>query len=235
MVIAAVVGVGVVAGVATGAAGAAGSAQQSKDARKDARKAAEKQEEAADAQLAFQKEQYDDWQNVYGPVRENLSNFYQDLTPETFTASGLAQISEQYEATQVQYERQFAQRGIDSPAQDLMQQQASLSAGKAKAELRHSAPLQLAQAEQSFLSNSVTNPAATGVSNAYGNQANLYGQETREAQAREAQATSDMWGSISGIGSSISSGVTGYLGAGGGAPSTAGSSVASVGLEPRTP
>lgn len=233
MVIAAVVGV--VGAVVTGVAGTVVSAKQGDAARKDARAAAEKQEEAADAQLAFQKEQYEDWESVYGPVKENLASFYQELTPETFTASGLAQINEQYEATHNQFERQFAQRNIDSAAQDMMQQQASLGAGQAKAELRHGAPLQLASAEQGFLSNSVVNRAAPGVANAYGSQMDVYGNQEAAARDREAQANSNMWGSIAGIGSSISSGVTSYLGMGGGMPSMQGSNVANVGLSNAQP
>jgi hypothetical protein len=187
MVAAAVVGGAVVGAVATKSA-----ADTSASASRDASTA---QKAASDAQLAFQQQQYEDWQAIYGPIQENLSSFYQNLTPETVVASGLKNLETQYNAAQDQIQRTFAQRGIDSPAQDMMNQQAALGMAEARADIRTNMPLQAATAQQGFLNQQVTNPATAGISNALGNQATMYGQ-TASAQAANAAAGYQALGGI---------------------------------------
>lgn len=169
MVAAAVIGGAVVGGVASNMA-----ANQSADAQN---KAARAQADASEDQLAFQQRQYADWQATYGPIQDNLSSFYQGLTPDTLVASGLQDYEKQYQASQQQIERAFAQRGVTSGAQDMMRMQSELAAAEARADIRTKAPLQVATAQQGFLNQQVTNPATQGVANAYSNQANLYGQQ----------------------------------------------------------
>lgn len=225
MVIAAVA-VTAVAGAAAAGASASASAKAAKANMSAADRAAtlqaeaaERQAEIAQEQLDFQKQQYEDWESVYGPVRENLSDFYQDLTPETYTASGLSQIDQQYEATLLEFDRQFAQRGIDSPAQDALQLQVGLNAAGQKAAIRQRAPLTVASAQQGFLASNVSNPAATGVASSYQNQANVYGQQAgvygQQANAFRSQAARDQAAyeqSIAAIGTSVSKGITAGIG-----------------------
>lgn len=237
MVVAAVVaGTVVSAGVA--GASAASSAKAARANMTAAERAANLQAEAAERQaeiaqenLDFQKQQYEDWESVYGPVRENLSDFYQDLTPDIYIASGLAQIDQQYEATLLEFDRQFAQRGIDSPAQDSLQLQVGLNAATQKAVVRQRAPLTVADVQQGFLSNNVSNPNTQGISNAFQNQANVYGEQAgvygNQANAFRAQAARDQAAyeqSIAAIGTSVGNGITAGIGLSGtsttGAPPT---------------
>ena len=161
-------------------------------ASSSADKATNAQTAMNDAQLAFQQQQYDDWQAVYGPIQDNLSSFYQKLSPETFAASGLQQAQKQYDATQEQFQRTFAQRGITSGAQAMMEQQAALSLAQEKAQIRQQAPMQVATAQQGFLNQQVNNPATAGISNAMQNQANLFGQQATAYNAQSAQAYNAM-------------------------------------------
>jgi len=145
-----------------------------------AARAGDQQAIASKRQLAFQMQQYQDWKAVYGPIQDNLSNFYQNLTPDALIASGLKNYEQQHQATVQSLQRSFAQRGIDSPAQDLLTQEASLRSAEAKATLRTDAPFKVAQAQQGFLDHNVQNPAAGGVSGAFQNQANLYGKQSTQ-------------------------------------------------------
>ena len=171
MVAAAVVGTVIGAGAtvysANKASGAANSATQAQTA-------------ASNANIAFQRQQYNDWQAVYGPVQQNLSSFYQNLSGDALVASGLKNYEQQYQAVEQNLQRSFTQRGIDSPAQDFLQQQAALGTAEFKATLRNEAPLQVAAAQQGFVDHNVVNPAAQGVSQQLSAQAQLYGNQAAQ-------------------------------------------------------
>jgi len=119
-------------------------------ANTQASRAQDAQTQANQANLDFQKQQYADWQAVYGPIRQNLSNFFQGLTPEAFAASGLKQYDLQYQAVEQNLQRSFAQRGLDSNAQDFLNQNAALSAAGTKATIRQQAPLQVLMQSRDF-------------------------------------------------------------------------------------
>jgi len=207
--------IGAVAGAAAGIGQAVASSNASKRAAKSQAEALRSQEAAQEEQLDFQKSQYDDWQSVYGPVRENLASLYMDLTPETFAASGLAKLDQEYQQQFDDFERQFAQRGIDSPTQDMLQGSMALQHSRDSANVRQQAPLQVAGVQQNFLNQNVTNPAASGVANALGNTANLYGNQANfygQQQRYYDQATAN---AVSGIGSSLAGGIATVTGLGG--------------------
>ena len=135
-----------------------------------------RQEGIARDQLAFQKELYEDWERVYGPMRQNLSNFYSSLTPENFATSGLDQIKKNYDQVEEQFQRAFAQQGITSGAQAMAFHQQSLQEAEARAAVRQAAPLQVAQAQTGFASNPIT-PNTSGMSTAYSNLQNALGNQ----------------------------------------------------------
>jgi len=168
-----------------------------------AKQASGQQAAAADSNLAFQQAQYADWQAVYGPVQDNLSNFYQNLSGDTLVASGLKNYEQQYAAAEQNLQRSFTQRGIDSPAQGLLTQQAALGTAEYKATLRNDAPLKVAQLKQGFLDHNVQNPAAAGVSQQLSAQANLYGNQA-------AQYNNQATAGYQAAGQAIQGGVSGY-------------------------
>lgn len=126
-----------------------------KGAAKAAKASAAAQQASVDMteeQLAFQREQYDDWKNVYGDLQENLGNYYNNLDPKDYEARGLQAVQQEFQAAKSNVDRTLAQRGISSSgiqaATDVSfaQQLASTRAG-----VRLSAPETVAKEQQGFL------------------------------------------------------------------------------------
>jgi len=170
-----------------------------------------RQAKSVDLQLQFQQQQYADWQAVYGPIQDNLSNFYQNLTPDALVASGLKNYEIQHQNVLQNLERSFSQRGIESPAQALLLQEDALRAAEAKATLRTDAPFKVAQGQQGFLDHNVQNPAAGGVTNAYGSQAQLFAGQRAFYGSQVAQANNLALTGYQAAGQAIQGGVSGYL------------------------
>lgn len=164
-------------------------------ASRDADELANKQQEANTAQLDFQKQQYDDWQSVYGPIQERLSSFYEGLDAETFAASGLQAYEKEFRTSQKDIQRSFAQRGIDTDVQDFMSQNASLRAAEAKAGIRADASLKVASAQQDFVAGGRSNPNAPGIARTMGQQADRYGDQANQ-YATQAQQGYDAVGNL---------------------------------------
>lgn len=189
------------------AVGAAASSSAASKASKSADKATQASSEATAAQLAFSKEQYEDWKSVFGDVQDNLASYYKNLTPATIEAVGIQNINQQYSQANKQITQTLAQRGISGSgleAQamvDLAQKQAQDTAT-----LRTQAPQLAANEKMKFLALGLNQGAnaVSSVNQAYGtqatlaaNQANLYTQQAAQASA--------------GIGSSLSSGINSYM------------------------
>lgn len=197
--------------VATGTAilgaaaiGAVGSAYAGNQQSKAANRATRAGSAAEANRLAFDQEQYDDWEKVYGPIQERLSSFYSSLDPTTFAAQGVQQLQQAHGAQMEQMQRSFAQRGIESPAQEAMQQQAGLDLARGSAAVRQQAPMMLANAQQGFLNQNASNPAAQAISSGYGAQASRQFGAAQQAQGMAAQG-------YQAAGQSISSGVGAYF------------------------
>ncbi len=108
---------------------------------------------ALDAEaLAFAKEQYADWKEIYGALEDQLSTFYNELTPDYIEAQGLQNQAQQYEQVKTQMTEFFAVNEIDSGASADLFTKASLSDARSKAEIRTEAPFKTAELKQSFLS-----------------------------------------------------------------------------------
>jgi hypothetical protein len=65
-------------------------------------------------QLAFQREQYDNWKSIYGDLQENLGNYYKNLSPDDYISRGVTAINKEYEVANKQVTTQLAQRGISN-------------------------------------------------------------------------------------------------------------------------
>ncbi len=153
-----------------------------------ANKAGKKARRAGDAQLQFnyevfdaEQEKYQRWLDLYGPIEENLAEFYTSITPEVFEAAGLEAEAQAYETGRQQVQTRLAQRGLGGGGleADLLAKQEIGSAEK-RASIRREAPYKAAEIKQQFfanqtgrranLENRVQN-AGTNVNVAMGNQA----------------------------------------------------------------
>ncbi len=187
--------------------GAASSASASSNAADSADAATAASSQATAEQLAFAKEQYADWKNVFGDVQDNLAAYYKNLTPDAIEASGIQNINQQYSQANKQITQSLAQRGISSSGLegqamvDLAQKQAQDTAN-----LKIQAPMMAAQEQMKFLSLGLGQgqAAAASVGSAYNTQATL---SANQASMYNQQAAS----ASAGIGSSLSSGINSYM------------------------
>jgi len=60
----------------------------------------------------FQRGVYEDWEAIYGPIRENLGEYYGNLDGDELTALGLQNQQLEHQRAVAQIERDAAQRGI---------------------------------------------------------------------------------------------------------------------------
>ncbi len=119
----------------------AGSKSASKAASKDSA-----------AQLAFEQEKHDDWQETYGPIEDNLASYYDNLSPEYYEVQGLEAFEKERTIAFEDLERNLAQRGITSSgiaAKELTSE--SLDTAQTRASIRTQAPAMAAQDKLNFL------------------------------------------------------------------------------------
>lgn len=130
--------------------------------------------------------EHSQWESVFGPIRDNLSNFYQNLSPEQLIASGVAEHRKAFDVADKQVQQSFAQRGINSAAQDAIQAQGRYGLANDLATMRQQAPMQVANAQQGFLANSknMMNPATANLANAANLSMGARNQQGRQALAR---------------------------------------------------
>lgn len=138
--------------------------------------------EQYDEQLA----RYDDWMAIYGPIEENLGEFYNNLTPETYAAAGLEYNQQEFQKQKTQALETVAQRGLaTSGINAAIDTQLALGKAKADATTRRDAPFKVAAEKSQFLSqgkgNAFMPPTGTvgsvlnssGVPGALQNEANI--------------------------------------------------------------
>lgn len=121
-------------------------------ASKSSDKASKRASKASAEQLAFSREQYEDWKAIYGPMQENLANYYANVSPEMYAAQGLEAYQQEYETSMKRLDETLAQRGIgDSPIAISLREQAGLQAAEERAEIRRDAPRMAAEDKTRFL------------------------------------------------------------------------------------
>ncbi len=199
VVAAAIVGSAVVGGLSS--ASAASSASDSANAATAA------SSEATAAQLEFSKQQYADWESAYGTIQDNLSSYYNSLTPDKYEAQGIQALNQSYATAQKQIDQSLAQRGISSSGL-AAQAQVDLSTKQAQdtATVRATSEQAVAQEQMKFLSLGMNQygAAANSVSGAYSNQANIAASQANVYNQQAATASA-------GVGSALGSGVNSYL------------------------
>ena len=193
--------------IGSAAIGAASSASASSKASKSANAATEASSDASAAQLAFSKEQYEDWKSVFGDVQDNLAAYYKNLTPASIEASGVQALNTEYAAASKNLTQSLAQRGISSSGleaqamTDLAQKQAQDIAN-----VRVQAPILTAQEKSKFLALGLGQGAnaVSSVNSAYQSQASIAANQATMYNQLAASASA-------GVGSALGSGVNSYL------------------------
>jgi len=102
---------GAIAGAAIGLVGASMAADAAGDA---AAASARVQRE----QLAFEREQYNDWKDIYGPLQEDLGTYYKNLTGQTLSDREVEQIQLAGQRADDKIQATLAQRGLTGSGLD---------------------------------------------------------------------------------------------------------------------
>lgn len=141
--------VGMVGAAVVGAVGSKSAADTSAGAAKDAANTAAA---SAAAELAFAKEQYADWTDVYGPIQDNLASYYSSLGPEYFETQGLEAFQKEQDLAFTRVQQSLEQRGVwDSGVGGAAELQKELAAAEGRAAIRAEAPVKATEAQRAFL------------------------------------------------------------------------------------
>lgn len=159
----------IVAGVAL--VGSVYSANKQEKIADRAQKAADRR---AAQELAFAKEQYEDWEQIFGPIQENLADYYQNMDADTIAIRGLEDLAIEKEQALTRVRETLAQRGIDSSGLAAETElQVELGTASERAKIRADAPMQVAREQTNFLSVGLGNPNSGLVADALSNQTNM--------------------------------------------------------------
>lgn len=155
-----------------------------------ANKVSKRAEKSSDAAIGFEQEKYDDWQEVYGPLQDNLANYYENVSPEYYAATGLETFEQQYQTALTRMDENLAQRGID-PSSGIaasLESQAELNAAETRAGIRKDAPRQAAEDKSRFLQIGLGQNPGSSFSSALQNRASLQTQQAGYAQQAAGEA-----------------------------------------------
>jgi len=153
-------------------------------------KASKRADKASDESIAFEQEKYDDWKEVYGPLQDNLANYYENVSPDYYAATGLEAFESQYQTALTRMDENLAQRGID-PSSGIaasLESQAELNAAETRASIRKDAPRQAAEDKSRFLQIGLGQNPGSSYSAALQNNANTLTQQAGYAQQAAGQA-----------------------------------------------
>ena len=176
-----------------------------RQARKD-RKAADNMDAQAQEQqaerLAWDKERYNDWQETYGSIEDNLADYYDNMTPESYAAQGLEDFQVEHQASNTRIKEILAQRGIQDSGIALATELSSeQEAAETRAGIRADAPGAVRAEQQNFLRTGMGKDPAQAVSNTMGDTAAI-------TRGRASDKHRDASAGYAATGQAISTGIT---------------------------
>jgi hypothetical protein len=186
-----------VSGITAGTAvlGAYSSNKAAKSAGKDASR-------ANAAAMAFERQKYDDWNAVYGPIQDNLANYYSGLDGDIIATRGLEAYEREYQDAIVDLNESLAQRGIeDSGLAIELERVNTMDRAKNRAKIRTTAEDEAMAQKMDFLQVGMqTNPDAS-MSQTLGDNASRLNTDagaTAAASAKAGQLAIDTVGKAAG-------------------------------------
>ena len=186
---------GAIAGAAVGLIGSSMAADAAGDAA--AAGAAVQQ-----AQLDFQKQQYEDWKEIYGPLQEDLGTYYRNINGKELVGKELEYMQAAGQEANRKIQEQMAQRGIEGSGLNAgLLNQNILNTEVQKSMLRSTADQRAAQMKQGFLALGLGQ--GQQISNAMGNTSNALSSSLYNsgvAQATIINSATDTLGGIVGYG-----------------------------------
>jgi len=102
--------------------------------------------------IDYMKERQAEWDKVFGPVQDNLANYYKNLTPDSYEAQQVAAIHTEYQKAMEGLQKTMAQRGItDSGINAAAMGRLEMAKAQDIATARIQAPEAVAQQQMNFL------------------------------------------------------------------------------------
>lgn len=121
-------------------------------ASNSASKAAKSAKQSSDAQMQFEYDKLAEWEEAYGPIEDNLSQYYQNLTPEYYEVQGLEAFEQEQQQSLQTVRENLAQRGIgDSGIAAQAEIQFGQQEALGRAKIRTEAPRKVAEEQARFL------------------------------------------------------------------------------------
>ena len=210
---------GAIAGAAVIGAGA--SMYSGSKAAKSADRASDRAAASADAQTAlgyeqldFNKQQYDDWNAIFGDTQKTLANYYNTLNPDVFASIGLQNLEQEYTRSRTQLDTALAKRGITNSGittNDLSTLEAARMLGRA--EIRNNATSQVKAEQMNFLAvgKGQQSQLQSGINSSYSNMINSMGQQAANQYSLANNFTNQANQAYAGVGQAIGSGVNAYM------------------------
>ncbi len=121
-------------------------------------------------QREFIMQSYDEWENTFGNIQENLSTFYNNLTPDTLAASNLEVQAKSHQQQVIALQRKSGQQGFTTPASELLRQDLNVKDAERRAEIRNKAKYELLEKQESFVNEGVVNKLTDEQINTYINE-----------------------------------------------------------------
>lgn len=177
----------IVGGAAIGLAGTVYASNQSSKAAKKAGKLAA---DADAARLAFEREQWDEWQNTYGSIEDQLAAYYETLTPTFRITQGLEAHEKEMNRARTTLKETLAQRGIaTSGLATQAETELAVASAEERARIRAAAPMEVAKEKLGFLQVGLGMNPQAGMRNALAD-ASANARYNAELTARNAGAAS---------------------------------------------
>jgi len=162
------------------AIGLVGAIITSKGAKKSAEEAAEIATDAEDARLDFEREQWQEWRDTYGPIEDSLAAYYETLTPSFRATQGLEAHEKEMNRARQNLSENLAQRGIaTSGIAAQVETELAVSSAEERARIRAAAPLEVAKEKLGFLQVGLGQNPEAGMRDALGDVALRTQQDAR--------------------------------------------------------
>jgi len=139
-------------GIGTGAAILGGAVVSGVMGKKSADKSSKTAANASANELAFAKQQYEDWKEVFGDLQTNLGEYYKSLDTSKMTAEALQAFEKEKNVQLNSLRDTLEQRGIStSGLAKEVEEDFAYSSAVNRARIRADAPMKKAAMQQQFL------------------------------------------------------------------------------------
>lgn len=147
------------------------------------------------------------WNSIYGPLVNNLGDFYNQLDSETFASAGLTELAASFKEAQQNIKTTLAQRGFGGGALEAsLLAQGEIANAEKEAAIRRDAPFTVAREKSNFMAalgrpgqpgNPImpNQPSGAGVSNAMANVGNVQMQGLQNQAGIYQNQANSLWSS----------------------------------------